>query len=430
MIRKTSLVAICFLAAAVCRAQDEIEFMTGAKVQGTIVEIDKQGKKVSIETTVAGRSLRRTFAYKTIHAVTYREKRYVLTEKTAETEKGDGGSTGKKITRNKTQIRDVIEEAGKNPPDWFESTPLDFPDTLDLSWQEPAPPPWNNRKNVGQYIWDVINPNPSRWRSGVKLMHHLMTIHKDDERIRHRSMTSMGAMYFRFFQDYAHAAYWWQQAGVKPGEPDSVALAECFWRLGNRQMAMDLLTGRSLRPDMIKLWSDMGETAKALQIAEVLAPAYVKQGFTGGEVYLLAGDACRRDGKAKKAIENYQKVLDETGQFKGRVEQNRKRAQAAIESIELFELSDVKNVADGTYTSTSLGYEGDLKVEVVIKDQRIESVRVVEHKEKQFYSALNDVPNQIITKQSVRGVDATSRATITAEAIIHATAKVLAKRAE
>jgi uncharacterized protein with FMN-binding domain len=90
----------------------------------------------------------------------------------------------------------------------------------------------------------------------------------------------------------------------------------------------------------------------------------------------------------------------------------------------------VNQIPDGSYTSTSLGYEGDLKVEVVVKDKRIESVRVVEHKEKQFYSALTDVPKQIIAKQGVKGVDATSRATITAEAIIHAAAKVLAKKTD
>jgi uncharacterized protein with FMN-binding domain len=54
---------------------------------------------------------------------------------------------------------------------------------------------------------------------------------------------------------------------------------------------------------------------------------------------------------------------------------------------------------------------------------------VTKHKEKQFYSALSDIPRQIIKKQSVKGVDATSRATITAEAVINATAKALASGA-
>ena len=43
------------------------------------------------------------------------------------------------------------------------------------------------------------------------------------------------------------------------------------------------------------------------------------------------------------------------------------------------------------------------------------------------HSALTDVPNQIIEKQGVKGIYATSRATITAEAILNATAKALAE---
>jgi uncharacterized protein with FMN-binding domain len=99
----------------------------------------------------------------------------------------------------------------------------------------------------------------------------------------------------------------------------------------------------------------------------------------------------------------------------------------SIEAIRLFELTDVAKVADGKYRASSLGYEGPIEVEVEVRAGRIEAVRITDHKEKQFYSALRDVPEQIIKKQGVRGVDATSRATITAEAVINATAKALAK---
>jgi uncharacterized protein with FMN-binding domain len=50
---------------------------------------------------------------------------------------------------------------------------------------------------------------------------------------------------------------------------------------------------------------------------------------------------------------------------------------------------------------------------------------VTKHREKQFYAAITDTPAQIIRKQSVKGIDATSRATITSEAIVTATAKAL-----
>ena len=67
-----------------------------------------------------------------------------------------------------------------------------------------------------------------------------------------------------------------------------------------------------------------------------------------------------------------------------------------------------------------------VQVEVVVRSKRIDSVRVTQHREKQFYSALTDTPYKIIEKQGVKGVDTTSSATITSEAIINAAAKALA----
>ena len=43
---------------------------------------------------------------------------------------------------------------------------------------------------------------------------------------------------------------------------------------------------------------------------------------------------------------------------------------------------------------------------------------------------MTDTPEKILAKQSVKGVDATSSATITSEAIINATAKALAQGAK
>ena len=68
--------------------------------------------------------------------------------------------------------------------------------------------------------------------------------------------------------------------------------------------------------------------------------------------------------------------------------------------------------------------------EVRVANHRIEEVEVTQHVEKQFYAAITDTTSQIIMKQSVNGVDATSRATITSQAIVNATAKALAKGAQ
>lgn len=438
----------CVLSHARNLSADTIEFLSGSKLEGKVSKIDKEARQVTIEAEISGRTLVRTYPYDKIHAVTLGEKRYVLNEKSgAAKEAGakDSGKSkpaasspadgddddpaapkGKPVNRSRAAVERLIDEQGKTPPAWFESTALDYPSTLDLAWPEPPPMGWNNQKNVGQFVWDVVNPNPSRWRSGIKFMHHLLTVHQSDEAKRKRVMQSLASMYFRFFQDYPRAAFWWRKAGVQPGDPDSVALAECYWRLGNTAMATEMLKARAIRADAVKLWGDMGELKQALQMADTGAASFTQQGFSPSPLHLYAGDACRLAGRYADAVRYYQKVVDEKEGLKGRVDQNKKRAAANLNAIRLIESFNPGRLADGAYQAASLGYEGDVKVEVTMRGGKIAEVRVVEHKEKQFYSALTDMPEQIVRKQSVKGVDATSRATVTAEAILNATAKAIA----
>ncbi|MHC4170054.1 MAG: FMN-binding protein, partial [Planctomycetota bacterium] len=83
-------------------------------------------------------------------------------------------------------------------------------------------------------------------------------------------------------------------------------------------------------------------------------------------------------------------------------------------------------IPDGTYRASSTAYAGQLHVAVTVQSGRIESVKITKHKERQFYSAFTDTPNQIVARQSVKGVDAVTGATMTSEAIINAAAKALA----
>jgi uncharacterized protein with FMN-binding domain len=431
-----SVLLVFLLSDVTAAADDLIEFLSGTKVQGTVTKIDKDAKQVAFEALVGGSKFNRVYPYSAIHAVTYQGKRYVINEKAASTATSPspmGTGTSSSGAKTPAAIKQLIDQAGKTPPDWLATTTLDYPKTLDLFWPEKAEGGWNNQKNVGQYIWDIINPNPNRWQSGVKLMHQLFADQQNDPVKKRRNMKTLASMYFNFFQDYARAAYWWQQAGVGLGDNDAVSLAECYYRLGNKKMAQDLLAdpdrpkgNNTIHHGMIKLWGDMGETAKAVKTAEW----YIKVGGEPHIAYLLAGDACRIAGKYPDAIKYYQKVLDTPPAGRPRVDQTIKRAQASLDAVKLFELSDVKRVADGAYRASSQGYEGPIEVEVKVAAGRIEDVRVTRHTEKQFYSALTDAPQQIIAKQGVKGVDTTSRATITAEAIINASAKALASGAK
>lgn len=404
------------------QGEDEIEFLSGARLKGVVTAIDKQAKKITFRATISGRTVSRVFAYSRIHAVNYRGKRYVLNPK-----KTTGRPSKSSAAGGRTSSRNVarqIADAG-TPPEWFSQVRLDYPRSLDLKWPMPAPKPWNNRKNIGQYIWDVLNPNPNRWRGGIRFAHFLLEQHPEDAGRRQRVLRTIGSMYFRFLQDYARAAHWLQKGGVRKGDRDVVMLAECYWRLGDKATAVELLSGRTISVPMIKLWGDMGETSKAVQLAE----AYVRAGGSRHHAFLAAADACRLAGQTSLAVKYYNQVLAARVGKRNREKRQHDRARASLEAIKLFQRADVSRVRDGEYQAESLGYEGPIRVAVKVQSQKIVSVQVVRHKEKQFYSALTDVPRQILKKQGVRGVDATSRATITGEAIINAAAKALAQGA-
>jgi len=409
----------------------EVEMLSGARARGVLLARDEES--ITVQTTIGGRAFERKYPRDRVHAIVAHGEREVLNER-SEAAPGGGPSGGESPAggsaagqrRSRAEVEALIDRLGRTPPDWFDSVPLSYPNTLDLSWPHPPPKGWNNQRNVGQYVWDVINPNPGKWREGVRLMHHLLSLHEDHPATRTRAMNSLGRMYYGLMRDYARAAFWWRQAGVGQGEEslgNSVHLAECYWKLGNKQMALELLDKLPPQFSMIKLLADMGELDRALRLADPNT-----RGPYADVACFYAGEACRVAGKYEQAIAYYQKLLalPASGRAKERIERYQALARDAAEALRLFELLDLRRVPDGTYRAVSPGYAGGVHVEVVVGAGRIESVRVVEHKEKQFYAALTETPQKIIEKQSVKGIDATSSATITSNAIINATAKALA----
>lgn len=313
------------------------------------------------------------------------------------------------------QIEALIAQAGKTNPDWWDSVPLTFPPTLDLSWKD-SPGGWDPQKYVSHYLWDVINPNPNRWKEGAKFVHHLMSVNKDNPALVDRCAGTLANLYATMLRDYPRGAFWARRFSRNP-----VLLANCYWQMGSKEMAAELLRkiGRddTRHGSVIKLWADMGEFATALKLADQMA----RDGMPDA-AWLAAGDACRLAGQYDKAGRYYRDVLAcPTG---GRdLAVNKKRAQANIDALQVI---DLEKIPDGTYTASSLGYAGQVQVAVSVKDHHLESVKVTQHKEKQFRSSIEQTTSQIIRKQDVRGVDTTSGATVTSEAIINATAKALA----
>lgn len=419
-------------------AEDVVELLSGATVRGEVTA--RTPTEVTVKTTIAGQSVVRKFPVDRLHAVTVGGKREVLNEKTGAPATTPGSSTTKPADpaaaadsanrKTRQQVIAEIERAGRTPPDWFESTPLVYPPTLDLNWPEPPPVKgWQPQVNVGAYFWDIINPNPTRWPQGIKLLHHLMTLHQANPALVERAQLKLAKMYFSHLNDWARAAYWLRTAGADNTDEfgeSSVTLAECYYHLGNKDMAAELLNRISDRNSAVKAWATLGEYDKALAMSKRLVDS---------DPYPLAimyqADAYRMAGRFDEALASYQRVMDlgPPGN-NGGLKKQQGRAQASIDAIRLFEKSDVTRVPDGTYTAQSLGYEAPIVCEVTVANKRITAVRIVKHGEKQFYSALVDTPQRIIAKQSVKGVDTTSNATLTSEAIINATAKALAGAAQ
>ena len=327
------------------------------------------------------------------------------------------------VRRSNDEVRKLIEASAKTKPDWWDKTNLEYPETLDLSFSRPPGGAWNPHRDVSQYMWSVINENPDRYRQGTKLMHYALGLNRGNPQARYQVVSQLGHCYHNLLQDWARAAFWKGQMGVA-----DESLANCYWQLGNRGMAVNILRRFTIDDtkygSVIKLWSDIGELEIALKLAEESAR---RQDWAAA--YRAAGDACRRHGKYKKAMDYYQKTL--ATRLRGRLrltwERNREHARAAIESIRLFEAFDITRVSDGLYRGKCLAYNGELHVSVTVKDHRISEVKVLQHSEKQYYSSLEDIPGRIIKNQDFRNVDATTGATVTAEAIRVATARALAQ---
>ena len=429
------------VAPATACAADVVEFLSGATVRGTMKQIRKDKREFDFEATNGTQTSVRTYSYSEVHAVTINGKRYVLNEHpdptvrprpSESTNDGSGvappGQPVERIERTREEVQALIDKIGRTPPDWFDATPLNYPQTLDLSWPDPGKDEWNNQKFVGQYVWQIINPNPGKWREGIKLLHHIVAVNKDNPTALKKALNQLGTLYCSLLEDWPRAAFWWQKAGggTSGGMGQGgfrvgyeVGLARCYWELGNREMAVGLLKRvGGYNSGAVHLWAELGEHDRALQMAGQNAQQYPA-------THLICGDICRHAGKYDEALVHYQKVAGlEDHEKYGRAIYEAKDRILGLQAQRTIDLSSIR---DGVYTASSLGYAGLLEVAVTVKSQRITSVKVVRHEEKQYYSSFTDIPNQIIQKQSVQGIDATSGATITAEAIISASAKALAR---
>jgi len=322
--------------------------------------------------------------------------------------------------KSRAEVKALIQRVGSTPPEWFAGTPLNYPRTLDLTWTDHPGAPWDPSKNVGQFIWTSINENEGRWKEGIRFLHFLLGRTQNEPELRRKVMNALAGMYHHLHEDWARAAFWWEKAG----NTNHTDLAHCYFKLGSKALAAEILDRHpaddSRHCSVARLWSEMGEGQKALAIALETARRTPDVG------YLAAGDICRVNGRSREALEHYRKVCEATAGGRD-LKQAKDRALASIEAIRLVDTLDVRRVPDGTYRDRSVGYSGQVRVEVTVAGGRITAVKVTDHTEKQYYSSITDTCRQIVAKQGAKGVDATSGATITSEAILNASLKALAR---
>jgi uncharacterized protein with FMN-binding domain len=429
-----------FVSAHCCLAanEDRIELKSGIALSGKVVSISDE--TVTVEINAGTRKLTRKYPISRVKAVTVDGKRRTFDAKPAGTTKKSEEkqsppsviqtTTSGLIDRTQAEISSLIDQQGRAAPSWYKDTTLDFPGTLDLTWPDTKPPTWNYTRHVEHYIWDIISSNRARYGNGVRFMHHLLQENKGSPHTLTKIMNELGRMYFEFFDDYARAAFWWQNAQViqndRYRQTDSPArLAECYWRLGNRELAISTLKETTLTYGVIKLWGDLAETDHAVELAK----RAIGDGLEASEVYLLAGDALRTAERYDDAVGYYQKTLalKTGGPNRDQIDRNQKRAKGTVELIQLFDKLNFKEVAEGDYEDKSYGYAGNVYLKTSVANGRLNEIKITSLSDKQYYHAVDATIKKIIKQQSVKGIDAISGATVTSEAVIRATAKAMAQ---
>ncbi len=328
----------------------------------------------------------------------------------------------KPVVRSTAEVNRLIAAAGSSAPEWWDDVELNYPNGMDLTWAK-SNEGWKPNKYIGHYITSVLNPNPSKWRGGIKLLTHTLTVNKGNAINLQRSMQALGQAYFNYERDYARAAFWLQKA--KPTFLDArVMLAECYWRLGSKPMAMAMLgrLGRDTSREgrMVQLYAAMGDLPRALRTAEAMTGVGLPD-----VAYLSAAIACRQHGKYAEAAKYYAKVATVTRGGRD-LKRNKERAQNGLNAMQALARVDLSKISNGTYTGSSRGYRSDVKVEVKISDGKLEDCKVTSHREDMCFTAPTDIPAAIVANQGFKGVDAVTGATITSDAIINATAEALA----
>jgi len=420
---------------------DEIELVNGRKYRGLLIE--RTDSSVVFKAVLGSGAAELTFPASRVKSVKVDGKMPPIPKTASRPAPGPrvtppapttrpavGPVPPKPKTQTGAQITALINQAGTTPPDWWDSVALNYPKTLDLAGTNPTKG-WAPQRNLGAYMRSVITTNPRRWKEGAKLLHHVVKVREGSPPKQGEATWMLARHYGQYLNDWARAAYFYRQVMPKSSrlsQRDVVGLSRCYWKLGSKPMAVQVLSkyrlNRTPSRDAIQLYAQMGDLKQALSLAETMARAGAP-----GMGYVAAGDACRQAGQLPQALAYYEKTLAaERGTRRLAFYQS--IARLAVESIKVFQSMDLSAVRDGTYTASAKGYRGPIEVKVIVKGGRIASVTVTRHREDLFYTAMIDIPKGILDGQGLKGVAVVTGATVSSEAIMNAAAKALAGAAK
>ncbi|NLF29450.1 MAG: tetratricopeptide repeat protein [Planctomycetes bacterium] len=421
-------VAAGVLLLAALAAGDVIELNNGERYEGLVVE---QGTVIRFKVVYPnGGSMTRSFKRADVKDLTITgQAPQPAPAEPKEEPKADSALSDGPPQLSRDEVQGRIRVIGPSLPEWWNEVELVYPDTLDLAGTKKVQG-WRPDINLGAYVWDRINPHPQRWREGVKLLHHVVDVRKGDPAGRAEAMEMLGNLYFKLLNDWERAAYWYETSLLHRPRVTAIVtvhLAECHWRIGSRDLAVQTL--RRFGQDMklpsamaAQLWCQMGYAGGAMKMAESMMaiPQRADEGC------LAAGNICRYQGRFDEAIGHYEKLLTlSTGTRY--LQPNKQRARENLQAVQALKALDLSRVPDGVHAGEALGYKGPLVVKVHVASGAITRVEVVDHRENQPNSALVNAPLRIVAHPDFRGIDATTGASTTSDAVMNAAIEALRK---
>ncbi len=296
------------------------------------------------------------------------------------------GLQGRGARRARPSLQEALDKL-QVPPAWFEWTRVSY-DTRK---------PW---KEARRQVRRLLGGNRQMARQGIRLTY--LYVQKRDIGNGHEY-----PLYLFIGGEYAWALKEYKKRlEPKPTGPthEYLAFASCYEHFGEHDKARE-----TLETALERLPPPPFRIARRADVEAHL-----------GWHYEVTG----KDNEARKHYRESFRLYPLSRQKYGR-HLLKKKADGVKARLDMMEYKalDLKNLRDGTFEGSALGYKGDVKTIVTVRGGKIADIKV-EHKEDIDQGATKIIPKRIIDEQTL-AVDGITGATATANAIVTAAFKAL-----